>query len=262
MVTGDRLVEHLVTTALAGSVATSVDSCLTNCERFARGDPDTTFGLSDWSDLTYEDAVGIMQASGVGLGGPDADARSRRAPAYIDPEVARAAIERQCQLLADVAGTGTRVLLATGHAFALLPHYAAIGRALEAAGCELVRPLEGRRDSVRTPEGRRAAIRYLDGVAALAYDGAIHHTHRPEYMEIMLDDLGGPDALDVVVADHGFAGAAVEAGITTLSIADANDPGLPVAQALGRTDGVLVIDDGLSPSVYEPVTAAVLAWTR
>jgi hypothetical protein len=36
-------------------------------------------------------------------------------------------------------------------------------------------------------------------------------------------------------ADHGFAGAAIERGIPTLSIADVNDPALPLAQLRGRT---------------------------
>ena len=259
--TGDRLLEHLVDTRLAGSVATSIDSCLTNCERFVRGDPDTTFGLSDWSELSYDDTVAALESCGVGLGDHRAGG-SRHAPAFIEPEVVVGAIQRQGRLLAELARARARVVLATGHAFALLAHYSAIARALEAAGCLLLKPLEGKRGALRTPEGQRASIRYLDGVGALAYHGALHHTHRPEYMEVMLDALGGPDKVDAVVGDHGFAGAAVEAGIPTVSIADANDPGLPVAQARGRTDGVLLIDDGLTPSVYEPVTAAMLAWSR
>jgi hypothetical protein len=258
--TRDQLLEHLVSTRLAGSVATSIDSCLTNCGRFARGDPDTTFGLSDWERLTYAEAVALLESSGVPLDGGRVDDDRRHGPAYIEPDVTLDGIERHRRQLAELPGTGARVLLATGHAFALLAHYQAIARALESVGCTLIRPLEGTRHAVRTPDGQRASIRYLDSVGALAYHGALHHTHRPDYMEVMLDAVGGPDGVDVVVADHGFAGAAVEAGVTTLSIADANDPGLPVAQALGRTNGVLLIDDGLNPSVYQPVTQSMLSW--
>jgi hypothetical protein len=39
-----------------------------------------------------------------------------------------------------------------------------------------------------------------------------------------------------------------------------NDPALPLAQARGRTDGVLLVDDGLPPHLFAPVTEAVLAW--
>ncbi|MFN2502890.1 MAG: phosphatase, partial [Acidimicrobiales bacterium] len=46
------------------------------------------------------------------------------------------------------------------------------------------------------------------------------------YMESMLETLGGRQEVDAVIGDHGFAGAALEAGIPTYAIADANDPGL------------------------------------
>ncbi len=258
----DELTDHLVATRLSGSVATSIDSCLTNCARFARGDPDTTFGLSDWTRLSYKDTVALLESCGVVLGGALVEHEHRSEPAYIDPEATRAGIEQHGRFLAELAAAQARVLLATGHAFALLPHYTAIARALAAAGCAIVRPVDGEGLPVRTPEGRRARIRYYDGVGTLAYDGALHHTHRPDYMEVMLDALGGADGVDAVVADHGFAGAAVEAGIPTISIADANDPGLPIAQARGRTEGVLIIDDGLRPDVYRPVTEAMLRWQR
>jgi hypothetical protein len=104
-----------------------------------------------------------------------------------------------------------------------------------------------------------SAVRFFDGVGSVVVGGAVQHTHRPEHMEAMLAELGASGAPDAVIADHGFAGAAVEAGITTLSIADVNDPALPLAQARGRTDGVLVVDDGLQPAVYEPLTAAILS---
>ncbi len=251
--------EHLVRTRLAGSVATSVRSCVDNCHRLVAGDPDTTFGLSDWSAVEFEEVVRALEACGVDL---SREGEGGEPTAYIDPEAALAGIAKHRAELAALARSEARVLLATGHAFALLPHYAALARALAEAGCTLLRPLEGERKRLRTPEGHAASIRYLDGVAALAYHGALHHTHRSDYMEVMLDAVGGRQGVDAVIGDHGFAGAAVEAGIPTLSIADANDPGLPLAQARGRTDGVLVIDDGIDPSQYEPITAAMLDWQR
>ncbi|MFO8075914.1 MAG: phosphatase, partial [Egibacteraceae bacterium] len=62
------------------------------------------------------------------------------------------------------------------------------------------------------------------------------------------------------VADHGLAGAAIARGLPTISIADVNDPGLPLAQVRGRTDGVLAIDDNLAPRHFLAVTEAMLAW--
>ena len=86
----------------------------------------------------------------------------------------------------------------------------------------------------------------------IAYHGAVgmvtdgerpRHTHRPDPMERMLAE----ERPDLVVADHGFAGAAIQAGVETLPIADVNDPALIVAKAQGRTEIVVVLDDHVPP---------------
>jgi Phosphatase len=57
---------------------------------------------------------------------------------------------------------------------------------------------------------------------------------------------------DLVVADHGFAGAAIQAGLETLSFADVNDPALIVARAQGRSTVVVVLDDHVPADAYWP----------
>ena len=249
------LVDRLVRNRLCGEVATPVGSCVGNCRRLVEGDDGYTFGLSDWREATFDDTVAALEAAGGGRLRDHPD----HAPAYIDPAGTLAGMRRHRAVLGElVAGGGGRVLLATGHPV-LLPHYGAVGRALAEAGCQLLRPLDDGRQFTTTPEGRPCSIAYTDHVAALFHDGALRHTHHAHYMEAMLVAVpGGPP--DLVVADHGFAGAAIEVGIPTISIADVNDPALPLAQARGRTDGVLLIDDGLAPHLFAPVTEAILAW--
>lgn len=252
---GAALLDYLVAARLTGRVATPLASTRHNCARLVEGDPDYTFGLSDWRDATVEEVLAAVRAAG----GVEATGDGDEDPAggFIDPGATVEGIARHGGALASfVAAGGGRVLLATGHPSALLSHYGAVARALAAAGCEVVRPLDG---APLTADGRREAIRYLDGVGALSFHGGLHHTHRSGPMEQLLSAAGGAGGVDLVVADHGFAGAAIEAGIPTLSIADVNDPALPLAQARGRTDGVLLIDDGLGPSLFVPVTEAVLA---
>ena len=60
---------------------------------------------------------------------------------------------------------------------------------------------------------------------------APRHTHDGEPMRRILR-AGRPD---LVFADHGFAGAAIEQAVDAVSIADVNDPALIVARAQGRT---------------------------
>jgi hypothetical protein len=67
-------------------------------------------------------------------------------------------------------------------------------------------------------------------------------------MRRILDEIGVPD---LVVADHGFAGAAVAAGIPTVAIMDTNDPALAVV-ALRGAEGLTVIpmDDNRPQNSY------------
>lgn len=250
------LAEHLVRSRLAGAVATSPRSTVDNCHKMVRGEADYTFGLPDWRELSVDEVVAAVQQV---CGGDPAGAEEPDGAGWIDPEAALAGIATHRERLRDVARSGgMRVLFATGHPTGLLAHYQALARALQDAGSQLLAPL----DDVWIDwdrRGRRLGIRYLDGVACV-FDGAsLRHTHRSVFMEALLDDLG-VDVVDFVVGDHGMAGAAVAAGIPTLSIADVNDPALPVAQVRGRTDAVLPIDDNLAPSTFVPVTATMLDW--
>jgi histidinol phosphate phosphatase hisN-like protein len=81
------------------------------------------------------------------------------------------------------------------------------------------------------------------------------HTHAPGPMELLLQEVRP----DLVVADHGFAGAAIQAGVETISVADVNDPALVVAKRRGRTEIVVVMDDNVLPEDYWPCFQAVAA---
>ena len=280
--------DQLVAARLAGHVQTSRQDTLTKCARLIAGDDTVTFGLSDWRDATFSEVVAAVTAlcggdlhaagnkrpgqnrpaagdlhSGQELpaagdlhaagGDPDRD----DAPGWIDPEATLAGVARHRERLAGVAAAGgARVLVATGHPAGLLPHYQAVARSLQSSGSQLLTPAEGR--PLPGGEGGRRELRYLEGVACVSDGASLRHTHRAGYMQAALAEVG--PGVELVVADHGFAGAAIEQGIPTLSIADLNDVALPLAQARGRTDGVLPIDDNLAPRLFVQVTAAMLEW--
>lgn len=255
----DGLREYLIGTRLAGSVATTPRNTLDNCGKLIAGDELYTFGLSDYRTASVREAVGAVRQL---CGGDPAGAAHPEGDGWIDPDATLAGIEvHRSRLAALAAGGGGRVLLATGHPTGLLAHYGALARALQHAGCTLLAPLDDVVVRYHEVSGRKRGIRYLDGVACVHDGAALLHSHRSVYMAAMLDDLGGgPGAVDLVIADHGMAGVAVERGLPTLSIADVNDPALPLAQARGKTDAVLPIDDNLAPRLFVPVTQALLAW--
>jgi hypothetical protein len=98
-------------------------------------------------------------------------------------------------------------------------------------------------------------VRYLEGVAMLTDGTSMKHTHSGEPVSRMLSE----QRPDMVFADHGFAGGAIEQGVPTVSIADVNDPALLVAKAQGRTETVIVMDDNVRPEDYWPCFQAIVA---
>jgi ribosomal protein S2 len=60
-------------------------------------------------------------------------------------------------------------------------------------------------------------------------------------MQLMLDDARRLP--DLVIADHGFAGEAINRGIPTVAIMDTNDPGLAVAKKLGANVIIVPMND-------------------
>jgi hypothetical protein len=146
------------------------------------------------------------------------------------------------------------VILATGHPTGLPLLYIEVGRELATRGVELLRPMDGVKWEDAGKRGQRQ-IRYLHSVAVLAGHGMLRHTHSANPMEQMLQEA----TPDLVFADHGFAGAAIERGIDTVSIADVNDPALIVAKAQGRTETVVVMDDNVQPDAYWPCFQAIVS---
>ncbi|GEM_PF-318655 len=245
--TDAALAEALVAGRVAGPV-TSHDrrNVRWKIQRLVDGEPEAQFGLSGLTEFTAGDVLAIM-AEAAGF---DPDPELHEGPSAVDPwrvlRSCRAAGDR----LAEAAARGERVILATGHPGGLPLLYMAVGELLEQHGAKLLRPLQGHQWN---EAGHHRQIRYLQGVAVLTDRASTRHTHSPEPMLRMLEEVRP----DVVFADHGFAGAAIEAGIDTVSIADVNDPALILAKAQGRTDVVIVMDDNVEPEDYWPCFQAI-----
>jgi Phosphatase len=243
----DELARALLDGRIAGEV-TSHDrhNVRWKIKRLVRGDPDLQFGLTGLGDTTADDVLSLVAAEA----GFDPDPFLHDDPVPIDPLRVLAACESAGRRLAMAAERGERVLLATGHPAGLLLLYLAAGELLAEGGAKLVRPGDGL--AWRELDHHRE-IRYFHGVAALTDRASALHTHRADPMEGMLEET----TPDLVFADHGFAGAAIEAGIDTVSIADINDPALAVAKAQGRTETVIVMDDNVRPDDYWPCFQAI-----
>jgi Phosphatase len=235
---------------VAGVATHPLDNVRGNAQMLLDHDPDKEFGLSDLQvGMTPDRVLALVgEAAGVPI-----DRDGRYGPVEIRPEPILQACAAAAPRLARASRDGERVLLATGHPTGLAHLYHELARELAARGAKVETPPPVR---WRHPGlSHDWVVDDWDGAAMMTDGREPRHTHWPDAMQLILEVVRP----DLVVADHGFAGAAIQAGVETISIADVNDPALLVAKAHGRTEHVLVFDDHVDPNAYWPVFVALTA---
>lgn len=209
------------------------------------GDPDKTFGLTGMDAHAPSDVLGFMAKLTGCLG----DIECVDEDDYIDPDLTIAGIAAAAERLRDHAQRRGSLLVATGHPTGMLEHNMRVVDAFVAAGGEIVCPREEEQIPEPHRPKRQFEIRYTGGVGCLADWGQLKHTHLSYPMEALLEERPWPE---MVLADHGFAGAAIERGIPTVAVMDINDHALAVAWAEGRDVSIVPLDDNRPPRLYEP----------
>jgi hypothetical protein len=207
--------------------------------------------------------VVALLADRVGI---DPDLGRERGADTIDPARTLESLDRMRERLARAAAGRERVLLATGHPTGIFEVHLSLAYALRAAGATVLTPAAGVECDVPPAYSEtrpRVQLLYLGGVAVCGDPLALRHSHSPVGMDLMLDALAaaGEAPPDLVIADHGFAGAAARAGLDVACFADCNDPALVVGEAEGRIGVTVPLDDNVLPHLYGPVAAhLVTGW--
>ncbi len=258
MIDAAELEKHLVTHRIAGDVATSREDNLRKYAMFASRVPVAMFGLRPARPWQFSDVLDLM-ARRCGVS-PDPD--YRRGPDRIDPALTLAGLDRMAERLAVAAAApGARILVATGHPAGLLPVHLALVAALRESGALILTPAAGwsyHTGAASGPSYRE--IRFVGDVAMVSNRGELNHTHSSRPMEAMLAALAeaGEAPPDLVVGDHGWVGAAGQAGVPAVGFADSNDPGLFVGEEEGIVAVAVPLDDNVAPHLYAPLTAYLL----
>ena len=207
------------------------------------GEDDDRFGLSGLDRYSAHEVLGFVSE----ITGCSNDVDLLEGYDAIDPDRTIEGILAAARRLAEEARRGALLLAVTGHPTGLLEHHVRVVDACRRAGGKVLRLREDEELGI----GRRghAEVRYTGGVGCLADWGSLRHTHSSAPMEALLEAEPWPD---VVLGDHGFAGAAIERGIPTIAVMDINDPALAVAAAEGRDVVIVPMDDNRLPRAYEP----------
>jgi hypothetical protein len=246
--TRDELLAHLVASRIAGDVDTPRESNLRALLRLTRLDPHSWFGLRPGRPWTYDELFAVM----VERCGIDPDAERTSGADRIDPDLTVAALDDARECMRAAAAEQRDVFVATGHPAGVLAIHLRVAAYLRDAGCRLLEPGAGMRVQYAD---RRRQVRYVAGVAVLSDRGELNHTHSAVPMQQLLAEGLRPG---LVVADHGWAGAAGEAGLEVVAFADCNDPALFVGAATGRVGVVVPLDDNVLPHLYDPVSDYLL----
>lgn len=235
----NQYADVLLRAGVAGTnTSHGAENNLLKIRRLLEGEPSQTFGMEALlASVGFDEAY---EAVTLQTGHPP-DAEETEGRGCIDPARTAAGLVEAGERVRAVAEGGGSFVFATGHPGALLSYYLGLAAWVEELGGEAL--------TARTP-GRynnNSILDWVGPVGTLGNGASLWHTHDAGPMRDLLREL---DGVDLVVADHGFAGAAVAAGIPTVAIMDTNDPALAVVARRGADLTVVPMDDNRALNTY------------
>ncbi len=245
MALDDHIIERRLTRSrLAGaelshSRANNVDAA----KRLANSDMYVTFGIRSVIEFVQSRHVEpqevLKMIADITKCSQDLDYTEGRG--YISPSSTIKGLKAMAGAIKRVAREQGTVVFATGHPGSMIDCYTELaelfrelgGQVMDLAKGQIVQQFEDR-DHVHVADSVNSISFLSDTCAAL-------HSHDSRAMEIMLDDA--KKMPDLVIADHGFAGEAINRGIPTVAVMDTNDPGMAVAKQLGANVIIVPMND-------------------
>lgn len=224
----------LLALGLAGRVPNSREANLRAIRMLLDGVAFYTFGIERVADAARngrldEAQVVALMARANGHARPEA---------FLGDEgeiMASAAFEgllEAARLFGRVVARGGTLAFGTGHPGSMLSCYNRLAAYARSRGARIA---QGR---VGALVGIDWYLDYVGDVAVTSDFCGVLHGHATRPMEQVIATW--PHPIDLVVGDHGHAGAAINAGLATIGIMDTNDPALAVAKELGAEQLVVV----------------------
>ena len=236
----ESLAKALEEGRVAGWIDTPAHDVHRKIRMLVSGDSSVALGLGTLLPATVDEVIeGLRRLADWDF----EPAEGARGKSWVSPDAVVAQAELVAERLHRAKENKERVFFGTGHPTGPLELYARLAVVLREGGADILRVAEG--DSFEGYVGG-AQIRYVCDVACVSMSGDLVHTHSSRPMEFLLSS--GLHA-DLVVGDHGFAGAALARGMDAIAIVDTNDPGLILAWARGLPVWPILCDDN-RPAVY------------
>jgi hypothetical protein len=212
--------------------------------RVIGGEPTALLGLDRFPEVGLED----LRAVATEVWGWDADEMI----VTLDPDRLLAGMLAARERVLDVARRGGRVLVATSRPASLLSVHQAFARLARTAGAHLLDAGE----AGPLPTRGSLSLWWLGGVAALTDGDALLADPGIDALEELLFTVPHPD---LVVADRGYAGGALRAGIEVVALADLDAIALGVAASRGLPATVVPLNERRPAPAYATLESLLAA---
>lgn len=212
-------------------------------KRLADNDPYVTFGIRMVIDYVQSKQIEPHEALSMiaGITKCSQDVNHVEGRGYISPSSTIKGLKAMAAAIRRVSREHGYVAFATGHPGSMIEFYAELAKLVRGLGGHVLDLAKGQivfqgedRDHVHVADSVNSIGILSDTCSAL-------HSHGFRAMELMLNDAR--KLPDLVIADHGFAGEAINRGIPAVAVMDTNDPGLAVAKKLGANVIIVPMND-------------------
>ncbi len=205
--------------------------------RVVGGDPVALLGLDRFDDVDLTE----LQTTAAEVWGWN----GHEPTVTIEPDLLLNGVLAARARVLDVARRGGRVLVATGRPASLLPLHQHFARLTRAVGGHLLDA--GEAGPVRAAGRSSVRLWWLGGVAVMTDGDALLADPGIEAIDELLFTVPYPD---LVVADRGYAGGALRAGIEVVALADLDAIALGLASGRGLPVTVVPMNERRPASAY------------
>jgi len=169
--------------------------------------------------------------------------------AAIDPDATLAALDAASARIRAAATAGARIAVATSRPASLLALAQWVAGEADRLGATLLTC-----DTASVDGPRRRELWWVGDVAVLTDGSSLLAHDAVPGGDDWLFAVGRPD---LVIADRGFAGAALRAGVEVVAWADLDAPALSLAAARGRSVVLVPLDEQRPATAYDAVIAVL-----
>jgi len=168
---------------------------------------------------------------------------------YINPKATVKGMRLAAEKIAKVCKKQGNIILGTGHPGAMIGFYLELAKIIRQLGGNLLTvaktyPLQTYRCKNCQLHDVTEEIDYIGDVAVITNGDLLLHTHDHQGMKQIIAHAQQENRkIDLVIADHGFAGFAIKSEIPTIAIMDTNDPAIAASTLLGYNPIIIPMDD-------------------